>query len=122
MRQNLDLCKDIMFYLEENLEYGKNIKSYDLYEKFKEFDEREFIYQIELLSSKLLKSKRYDTLSDSEITFMIQGITEKGHNFLDTFRDKDLWEKTKEKGKFLETFSIDLLTNLAKECIVKGIN
>jgi hypothetical protein len=42
------------------------------------------------------------------------GLTWQGHEFVETVRDPEVWRKTKDGARQIGSFSIDLLTDLAK--------
>ena len=45
---------------------------------------------------------------------MITGLTWQGHEFLDDVRDDDTWTKTKERAKSVGSWSLGILTEIAK--------
>jgi hypothetical protein len=55
----------------------------------------------------------------SGITF--RGLTPSGHDFLDSVRDPDIWEKTKEGTQKVGGFTLDILASCAKGLITKQI-
>lgn len=123
MKRNLDLCRDIMIYLKKNLEYGKTIKSEELYDMFKNFDKKEFLYQIELLENvDFIKSQKHSFISNDDVIFIIKSITYKGQDFLDVFIEPTVWEKVKEKGKEFGLLSFDIIIDLGKEYLKNKLN
>jgi hypothetical protein len=52
--------------------------------------------------------------SQPMLGFIFCGLTWKGHEFLDTLRDPEIWRRTKEGAKKIGSASIDLLFTLGK--------
>ena len=52
---------------------------------------------------------------------IISKLTWQGHDFLDSIRDPEIWQKTKDGVKNAGGFSMDLLGDLAKGLIKKKI-
>jgi len=48
-------------------------------------------------------------------------LTWKGHDFLDSVRDPEIWEKTKKGVEEAKGFTVDLLKDLAKGLVKKQI-
>jgi len=52
---------------------------------------------------------------------MVKGLTWKGHDFVDSVRDPEIWRETKDGAKKVGGFSLELLVALAKGLIKKKI-
>lgn len=50
-------------------------------------------------------------------SFGVRGLSWRGHDFLDTIRDEEIWRQTKEGAKKAGGFTVDLLADLAKGLI-----
>jgi hypothetical protein len=60
----------------------------------------------------------YDKTSD---TFGVERLSMDGHDFLDSIRDPDVWNKTKKGALAAGGFTLNLLNDLAKGLIKKKI-
>ncbi|MHB1871977.1 MAG: DUF2513 domain-containing protein [Steroidobacteraceae bacterium] len=54
------------------------------------------------------------TPSQPAIGFGLTGLTWRGHEFLDTIRDPEIWRKTKDAASKAGGFTVSLLADLAK--------
>ncbi len=52
---------------------------------------------------------------------IVTDLSMKGHDFLDSIRDPDVWDKTKREAEAVGGFTLDLLKDLAKGLIKKKI-
>jgi hypothetical protein len=123
MKRDLDLLRDIMIYLEENLAPGENIQSTDisLYdgsdEEYKKLSEH-----IKLLIEDGLIETSKPMMMKGFAIFMILRITSKGHDFLDALRNDTVWNNTKEKMKEIGGFTLGIALDIAKGYLAKLIN
>ncbi|MDD5159082.1 MAG: DUF2513 domain-containing protein [Sulfuricurvum sp.] len=123
MKRDLDLLRDIMIYLEENLAPGGNIQSNDisLYdgsdEEYKKLSEH-----IKLLIEDGLIETSKPVVMKGFAIFMIFRITSKGHDFLDALRNDTVWNNTKEKMKEIGGFTLGIALDIAKGYMAKLIN
>lgn len=53
--------------------------------------------------------------------FVARKLTWAGHDFLDSVRDPKIWRTTKERVKEAGGFTIEILTNVAKEIITHNL-
>lgn len=122
MKRDLDLLRDIMIYLEENLIPGGNIQSTDisLYddsdEEYKKLSEHIKL----LIEDGLIEAK--PIMVGGFAIFMILRITSKGHDFLDALRNDTVWNNTKEKMKEIGGFTLGIALDIAKGYLAKLIN
>ncbi len=68
---------------------------------------------------KLIADAGFIALTPSQpgIGFGLTGLTWRGHEFLDTVRDPEIWRKTKEGASKAGGFTVSLLADLAKGLI-----
>lgn len=123
MKRDLDLLRNIMKYLEENLVPGQIIKS----SKITQFGDSDEVHLMIAEHIKLLLDDNLiETLKPIEVQgftiFMINRITSKGHDFLDALRSDTVWNKTKEKMKEVGGFTLGIALEIAKEQIKKLIS
>ena len=121
MKRNLDLLRNIILFLEENLKYGHSLNSTKLYDNFKDYEESEFLYQVFLLGDSNFISLRDESGHDYKL-FYIDYITSKGQDFLDSFREKEIWNTAKEKVKNIGGFTLDLLVETGKEYLKQKLS
>ncbi len=116
MKRNLDLLRKILLHLENDVEYGNSVNSGKLYQHFTEYKESEFLYQILLLNDAGLITAIDQSGNDYKL-FYIKEITSKGQDFIDSFREQDIWNQTKEKAKKIRSFTLDIFMEIGKEYI-----
>jgi len=121
MKRDMDLIRDLLLFFESKPEYD-GISKYQLDSKDLEelnFDDRtteEIFYNI----NKLIEAN----FLIGQLTFnnpIVSGLTWKGHDFLDSIRDPEIWKKTKEGAKRAGGFSVELLKDLAIGLLKKQI-
>ncbi|MFS8541588.1 MAG: DUF2513 domain-containing protein [Tissierellales bacterium] len=116
MKLNHECVRDLMLYIEENLEYGYLIKVNDV--KIKDYSQDEIIYAADkLLEAGYLDGQKIVTLSDKIPEITITSITWNGHQFLDNIRDNKVWEHTKSILSKFSSVSINIISNVAAQVI-----
>ncbi len=65
--------------------------------------------------------KSSGTSGENELYYMDADLTWKGHDFLDSVRDPEIWAKTKKGAESAKGFTFDLIADLAKGLIKKQI-
>lgn len=120
MKLNYDCIRDVLLYLEENLElnnsiYLENIKldysSDDIYYSVQKLEE------IGYINARIIKADGVAILDA-----IIFDITFYGHEFLNTIRPKTVWEKTKDISGKLGTKSISAITQIASQIAAQLIS
>ena len=113
MRLNPDCVRDVMLYVEENLEYNGSMPMNDivnsLYSKYPGVD---IIYSVEQLILKEWLIKR------SIDSIIIKDIHPNGHDFLANTRTLSIWEEAKSKlqEKGIEA-TIEIMGILSKQIV-----
>ena len=125
MRLNHDYIRDILLYIENNLDYEndqadkhKEITDGQLINAdcFTNYNKQELTYALELL----IKSGFVDLASRPNITngnvniARIIGLTWTGHELLDNIRDNTVWDAVKKKAAKYSGLSISALFSGAK--------
>lgn len=124
MRLNADYVRDILLYIEKNLNYddfsnthkeinrGKLLR--DVY--FTNHNKQELTYALELLiKSGFIDLADRPNIHDGNIyTARIIGLTWSGHELLDNIRDDTVWNAVKKKAAKYSGLSISALFNGAK--------
>src|SRR6266513_2030917 len=78
----------------------------------------EIAYGLRLLMDRSFVIGSYDKTSG---TFDIERLSMDGHDFLDSIRDPDVWDKTKKGALAAGGFAMDLLKKLATGFVKKKI-
>lgn len=113
MKLNHECVRDVMLYLEENLQDMKIIYSKDINLENHEYSD--IIYSLKKLAD---AGYIFITSITMENTTVVSAITWNGHQFLDTIRDVNIWEQTKSKvSKALSSASIEMLSAVALNLI-----
>lgn len=124
MRLNADYVRDILLYIENNLDYDvfsnmhKEIYHGKLLcdEHFVNYDKQELTYALELLiKSGFIDLAAQPNIHDGNINIArIIGLTWTGHELLDNIRDNTVWNAVKKKAAKYGGLSISALFNGAK--------
>lgn len=116
MKLNYDCVREVLLYIEENLEYGKIIDSDDI--ELKSFEYADIQYTIALLSeSGYIKAIKIQTLSSLVPTFHISSMTMQGHELLDNIRDNTVWKKIKKKISGFASVSLPIINSVGSTII-----
>lgn len=117
MKLNIDCIRDILFYLEENLQLTPDLEL----EEISLFDLPQHLnYSIQELANTLLVLQEagfieaYVVHGDNQITLLdIYRITYDGYQFIESIRPETVWHKVKSVGKSVGSFSISTITQIA---------
>ena len=104
MKRDMDLIRDLLMQIEDGLEAF----DYDEYDG----DSDELDYHLQLMSDAGLAE--FDFLMSAAL---VRKITWRGHDFLDSIRDPEIWQKTKDGASAAGGFTVELLGELAKGLI-----
>ena len=123
MKREMDILRDLMLILEAlpiraggmvSIPYDDQIFTVSGY------SEEQIIYHLrQLVESGFIDSANAQSMSMGGFSF--QGLTPSGHDFLDSVRDSEIWNKTKEGASAAGGFSLDLLKDLAKGFVKQQI-
>lgn len=114
MRLNHDCIRDIMLYIEVQIDTTRDTVSLNqLVDNFPNYTEDVLIYHInQLVNAGFIQKPMYG----GGKPLLIPTFTWKGHQYLDNIRDKTAWEKLKESG--LSSMSLDVAKELVKEIVI----
>lgn len=71
-----------------------------------------------LLDEGFIEATIFPELYEGYDDFIIERMTSRGHDYLDSVRDDTVWSKTKEKlGSLINTVSLSTITDVAQACI-----
>lgn len=119
MKLNHECVRSIMLELEEKLTLEQNLYLPQLLEleTSKKYGKDTSVYTVlKLIEADFINGSR-KFASDKIIHVGVSSITWDGHEFLDNIRDKNVWEKTKEKASGFNTISISILSGIAQSYI-----
>lgn len=121
LKLNPECIRDILFYLEENLQITTDLEleEIDLYELNNHLD-----YSIQELANTLLALSEADFIEiaadygSNQITHLdVYRITYAGYQFIESIRPEPVWNKVKSIGKNIGSFSINSISQIAVEVI-----
>lgn len=121
MTRDLDLIRKIMLYLEENLNYGNEVDNLTLGQNMQDEENsyKKNCYHIDLIrDANWIKTKGQLGFANDRL-YIITGITNNGHDFLDTLRQQDTWNAVKTKAAEIGGFSLSLLLEIGKDYLKK---
>lgn len=119
MKLNHDCVRELLLYLEENLDYDKSIGMFDLH--LKDFSDEDVFYTVQKLSeAKYLKADIGFNVCGGYIG-SVDCITWEGHKFLDTIRDNQVWSKTKQVLSKVSSASISFASTVASQVLTNLI-
>ncbi len=111
MKLNQDCIRDLMLYLEDNLEYKDEIIINRL--NLEPYSKNELLYTADkLIEAGYLNSRLGWNMQSSHIV-TVNSISYNGHQFLDTIRDSDIWKSTKDKASKIASVSLPIIQELA---------
>ena len=129
---NHDYVRDILLYVEKNLNYKsdeevpthhKKLDHSRLPDKeqFKNYDKDTLMYAIELLiQEQYLQCAKPPKYHEGDLLEAdIIGLSWKGHELLDNVRDDNVWNAVKERARSFGQFSIKTLSTIAGQLTVK---
>ena len=114
MKLNYDCVRDVMLYLERNLNFGSPIRDTNI----------NLNYNIEDVRYSLLKLHEINYLDgsvskymDGEYSVITSDITFYGHKFIGEIQSDTIWDKTKSVSKDLGIQTINGITQIASSVI-----
>lgn len=120
MRLNNDCIRDIMLYIENNLNnHNDSVSFKDMSETLKKYNEETLTYHVSLLKDAGL-IEGYSRAGALGIIF-INDLTWQGHQYLDNIRDDGVWKAVKEKANILGSVSLQILIPLAESIIKQNL-
>ena len=118
MKRDMDLVREILLAIEASDDDPRAWIELDLPGRSK----RELSYHVMLIhGAGLIEADDTCTVGEDGFEWQPKRLTYRGHEYLDTIRDPEIWRKTKEGGKKVGAFSLELMGDLAKGLIRKKI-
>ncbi|MGG0641519.1 DUF2513 domain-containing protein [Bacillus altitudinis] len=119
MELDKDCVRDVLLTIEEEIGVNRSTNISDLrhFNRLKNYDISQITYCVKKLhEADFISEMDYiRELPPTELTF-------KGHEFLDTIRDSDVWDKTKQASSAVSTVSLAILADLASSFIKQKLN
>lgn len=115
MKLNKDCIRDLLLYLEENLNYKDKVTINTL--KLKNYTKDELMYTADRLIEANYINAKICWNSMTSYLIVVNSLTYIGHQFLDTIRDDGIWKETKSKASKIASISLPILQELAASFI-----
>lgn len=122
MKLNTECMRDVMLKI-ESLNYGSNPRMDELHKMLPDYSVEELNYTclklseanyIDIIATDIDFGAYKEVLNVKEITF-------RGHQFIEDIRSDSVWQKTKETAKNIGSFSVHVLTEIAKSVVLQAI-
>ena len=121
MKLNHDCIRDLILYLEKNLELNSyiNIKGLEL----KNYSSEDIIYTaLKLEEAGFINGKAQYADGGIIYIFLVSSLTYSGHNFIDNIRDNKVWKKTKSTLSTFSSTSIAIAGEVASKVLLGMIS
>jgi hypothetical protein len=113
MQINYDLIRLLLLQIEEITDGHTNFMPEYFFDKFPEYGQEELDYHLKFLSdASLIEAYDHTVIID---------ITHYGRNYLDSIRDKSIWQKTKEKIQPFESVALSVISDIGLSLIKKQL-
>ena len=110
MKLNQECVRDLLIYLENNLDYHKRLYVCDI--NLKDYSSNELLYTAEKLKEANFLNCFGGIYSKYNLPLSVDSITYQGHQFLDTIRDENVWSNAKSKIKTVASVTLPILQDL----------
>lgn len=118
---NQDCIRDLLLYLEENLNYASPISINNI--SLKHYPIDTIIYTADkLYEAGYLNCIKRVYADDGNPVIIATSITYSGHQFLDNIRDAKIFTKTKSVLSTFKSISIEIFAETASKVITNMIN
>lgn len=107
MKLNNDCVRDLLIYLEDNLNYHERLYVHEI--KLKSYSPNEVSYTVERLKEAGFLNVFGGIYSQYNLPLSIDSITYQGHQFLDSIRDENIWADAKNKIKIVSSVTLPIL-------------
>lgn len=124
MKRDMELIRNILLVLEEwpiNMGDAISMTPELMQSKISGHDDAALNHHMDLIYSSGFIDDGGSRASGPMFGFIFMGLTMAGHDFLDSIRDPQIWQETKDVSKQAGGFTMDLLKALAKGLIKKKI-
>lgn len=117
LKLNHDCIRDLLLFIENNLEYGFYIDINSV--QINDYSKEEILYSADkLYEAGYISADRRITIGSKGLPQInVKSITWNGHQFLDNVRDRNVWENTKGILSKFSSVSIGVVNNVATQII-----
>ncbi|PHL20883.1 DUF2513 domain-containing protein [Enterococcus faecium] len=125
MKLNQDCVRDILLELEKKLDLNTQLYKNDLltFSSYEKYGEKDFFYTLlKLTEAGYLNAKVTAGANNPVFSVNISSISWKGHEFLDSVRDNEVWKQTKSIIFKFSSVSITTIENIASNVITQLIS
>lgn len=123
MQLNNDLIRSLLLEMEGNTDVrGANDHFAQKFIAHHNISIQELTYTVTKLAEADFITGKVRWASDNPYLLMPGNLTYSGHKYLDTIRDPKVWKKTKEITSHIESVSIDIISKVATNVILKQLN
>ena len=114
MKLNYDCVRDVMLYLEKNLNFGNPIRDTNI---TLNYDIKDIRYSLLKLHEINYLDGSVSKYMDGEYSVITTDITFYGHKFIGEIQSDTIWDKTKSVSKDLGIQTINGITQIASSVI-----
>jgi len=119
MKLKKDCIRDLLLYLEKNLDYGKEIHANSI--TLKKYSKSDILYTCErLLESMIINARTEKWILSEQPIIIISSISAKGYEFLDSIRSPKIWQEIKTRLKGIERLTIEIISQIAAALILES--
>lgn len=116
MRLNHETVREVLLYLEDNLQLNDELDAANI--QIPEVTTEEIIYTLEkLLEASFISARIEKPINNFPVSAVVYSITWKGHEFIDNIRDEQVWKYAKKSLSRFSTVSISFISSVAAEVI-----
>lgn len=116
MKLNHNCVRDLMLFIEDNLEYGYRLYVNEL--NLGDYNQQTIVYSADkLYEAGYINALIKTTIGSDLPQIEVKSITWEGHQFLDNIRDNKVWENTKNILSKFSSVSIGIISNVASQVI-----
>lgn len=120
LKLNSDCVRDLLLYLEENLNFNNMVTINTL--KLSNYSSDDLIYTSQkLIEADFIECTISKVINSRYPIIKVKSITYNGHQFLDSIRDNSIWKDAKNKASKLASVSLPILQQLAASLIKSSL-
>ncbi|MCP8851784.1 DUF2513 domain-containing protein [Latilactobacillus sakei] len=122
MKQNIDCIRDILLTVEKDVPLDGHIDLKNLTLP-NSYDRDDIVYSLKLLKEANYLNVTLTGASNTYYLVWIGNMTYDGHQFLDSIRNANVWQSTKDKiANFGSDLSLSLISQVAMSVIKSQLN
>lgn len=119
MKLNYDCIRSVLFALEEHIDIDDDLRIVyvsveSLFEQLPKYENKDILYTVEKLTEAGYIKSSIQYAGRMFNDGVIEGITYRGHEFLESIRDNKIWGNVKRALSNVGTMSLPLILETAK--------